>query len=204
MPRLLCLLLITCFVLPVQAGDTEACLRGFARALLPGEAQEASFQMHKQLPRMKKPLQAAGRVLTDPERGLVWETTSPLKDVRIFGKNRYAFTDENARLVVREHQAASYISEMLTQTPDALIETLRQNFFVNCTQKDGRYDVIVSPKNGPLANMLTEAALYTNRGRLERVSFTQTNGVTTRIAFSGIKALSEISAHNRELFDHVR
>ena len=183
---------------------SDACLRSFADALQPQARLTADFRMQKHVPGVSRPLPGKGRVVSDPSEGLIWETTFPLQHVRVFGKKRYAATDEKGELRVQDHQAANFMSELASQSPRELVTRLNRSFFVSCSQKDKSYSLILSPKNGTLANYLTEFALAAQDGKITHATITQADGTITRLQFDNVKLPAEVSAHDNDLFARVR
>lgn len=84
--------------------------------------------------------------MSDPSEGLIWETTFPLQHVRVFGKKRYAATDEKGELRVQDHQAANFMSELASQSPRELVTRLNRSFFVSCSQRISRIPSFFRPK----------------------------------------------------------
>ena len=117
--------------------------------------------------------------MSDPVDGLIWETTFPLQHVRVFGKKHYAVTDEKGELRVHEHQAADFMSDLTSRSSEELIMLLNRSFFVSCSKKGNAYSLILSPKNGTLANYLTEFALAAQDGKVTHATITQTDGTSS-------------------------
>ena len=185
-------------------GVPQNCLNEFASVIAPDAPLLADFEMQKRLPGFTHPLRAKGRVFSDPARGLIWETVFPLQEVRVFGKTRYASTNEAGELTVREHKAAGQIGELFTQSRENLLKTLNRSFFVSCKMSGNQYSVTLAPKNGTLANLLTEVALAAQNGKITRTAITQSDGTITRIEFSNAKMPATDDDRTNRLLDSVR
>lgn len=184
--------------------SSESCLRDFASVIQPDATLTANFQLQKQLPGIKRVLPAQGRVVVNPGTGLIWQTSFPLEQIRVFGKTRFAMTDEKGELKVREHKAAEQISELLTRGRDELISTLKQSFFVTCKHTGKHFSVLISPKTGTLADLLTEVSLEAQNNTITRTSIVQTDGTITRIRFDTVQLPALLSERDAALFKTVR
>lgn len=182
----------------------EACLRDFATVLQPEHSFSTDFRMKKHLPGLNTPLPAQGRAVFAPEQGLIWETTFPLQDVRVFGKERFAASSDTGEMIVREIQSTGRIAELMMQPREALLKALEQTFFVTCSKKQGTYSVILSPKPGTLAKFLTEVALQSSENRLQQVTITQADGTVARITFENTTVPADLSETDKGLFSLVR
>lgn len=191
------------FSLSAAQGADEACLRAFAQTLAPASPLTADFSMSKRVPGVNRPLPAGGRLVTDPGRGLIWETSFPLEEVRVFGKARYGVTDEKGVLQIRD-LPTDQIAALLTQTPEELLASLKSRFFVICTQKRDSASLILSPKPGTLAEHITEIALHAHSELLTRVSITQPGNAVTHITFTNATRPASISDKDAALFEKVR
>lgn len=187
----------------VQA-SSDACLRHFSSILLSGDSFSADFQMQKQLPGLARPLSAQGRVVAVPDQGLIWQTTFPLNEVRVFGKHRFVTTDEKGELKLQDIQTSGPFAQLLTGSREDLIKTLQQNFFVSCFSKENRQSVILSPRSGTLTNYLVELALESSDQKLTRATITQTNNVVTRIEFRNTIRPATVTKDDAELLNRVR
>ena len=182
----------------------DACLRHFSSILLPGDSFSADFHLQKQLPGLAHPLSAKGRVVAVPNQGLIWQTTFPLEEIRIFGKHRFVTTDEKGELKLQDFQASAPFAQLLTGSQDDLIKTLQQTFFISCFSKESRQSVILSPKSGTLSNYLIEIALESSDKRLTRATITQTNNAVTRIEFRNTTSPAIVTKDDAELLNRVR
>ncbi len=199
-----CLLIASIPAFGQSSSESEACLRNVAEVLQPQARLTADFRMQKFVPGVTRPLPGKGRVVSDPVDGLIWETTFPLQHVRVFGKKHYAVTDEKGELRVHEHQAADFMSDLTSRSSEELIMLLNRSFFVSCSKKDNAYSLILSPKNGTLANYLTEFTLAAQDGKVTHATITQTDGTTTRLQFDNVKLPAEAAARDDAFFARVR
>ena len=62
----------------------------------------------------------------------------------------------------------------------------------------------LAPKNGTLANLLTEVALAAQNGKITRTAITQSDGTITRIEFSNAKMPATDDDRTNRLLDSVR
>ena len=133
-PRLLSAAFLAVFSLAVRAeSPDEACLKEAASLLSPSQTVSAAFRMEKILPRMARPLPARGRVLVAPGEGLIWETTFPFKEMRVFGQKRWAATDANGALQVHDIRTDRF-EALLGQSRGELLASLKRTFFVKLLQ----------------------------------------------------------------------
>lgn len=97
---------------------------------------------------------------------------------------------------MHEHQAADFMSDLTSRSSEELIMLLNRSFFVSCSKKDNAYSLILSPKNGTLANYLTEFALAAQDGKVTHATITQTDGTITRLQFDNVKLPAEAAARD--------
>ena len=193
------------FTVNTYAQSTQdLCLRDFSAILLPDHSFSAHFSMQKFLPGLKQPLIGKGRVVAVPDQGLIWETISPLREIRVFGKNHVLTTDEHGKQTVRDIRDAGAISELLSLSRTDLIKSLQQSFFVSCRYQKNSYSVIISPKPGTLSEYLSEIAFEANTTALIRTTITQKNNSITRIEFDNATTPASVSENDSVLLQQVR
>lgn len=203
-PRLLSAAFLAVFSLAVRAeSPDEACLKEAASLLSPSQTVSAAFRMEKILPRMARPLPARGRVLVAPGEGLIWETTFPFKEMRVFGQKRWAATDANGALQVHDIRTDRF-EALLGQSRGELLASLKRTFFVTCRAEGDTLSVILSPRPGTLADYLTEIAFQASAGKLTRSILTQTDGTVTHLEFTDTVTGSAVGKADAENLSRVK
>lgn len=160
-----------------------ACLAKVEKLLRSPETVEAQFSLQKKTPGIKRVLTSRGRVVVSPGRGLIWQVAFPYEALSVFGLGKIGRTDEMGNYAVKDAPQSAQVLETVAHFDAA---TLVRDFFVACSEKTSRLQVVLTPKSSTYASFLTEAVLELDdsRGVITRLSFSQPSGAVSHIGFS--------------------
>lgn len=184
--KILLVLLSLCLVLPAFADQTplqterKQDLR--IQAMLARPFVKAQFVKTRKLKVLSRPFVTRGRILFQPEQGLVWYTTTPIEDILLIGPHGVQqlkkITDTPQKI---DNPVVTSVANSFMTIFSLDLAKIRSQFELNAQpDKDGRHVYLLQARDPIIARAIGRI-LITGKDRVEQIYIEERSGDSTRV-----------------------
>lgn len=167
---------------------------------------KASFEKQRKLKVLSRPFNTAGIILFQPDKGVIWQTRTPLTDTLVIKNNGEMLSvKENSRIQAPNNPFAGLASRIFLTLLSLDLEKIKQLFLIEKGIKQGElYSYILRPKEQQLANIIDKIIL-SGKSRMENIDIIEKSGDSTLVIFSNeIFDTDKLTSLDKELLDLLK
>jgi len=165
-------------VSPVLAGDEQIKL------LLAKPFLKADFTKIRQLKIMSRPFNTSGKMLFLPEKGLIWETLTPLHDILFISHDGVGQLDKGTNKLVKiDNPIVKSASTVFVTIISLDLDKIKQIFDINIAESvDGMQRYILFPKDENIKRAIKQIEIK-GKKRVEKITILENGGDSTHVLF---------------------
>ncbi len=158
---------------------------------------KAEFTKIRKLKILSRPFTTSGKVLFLPEKGLVWETLKPIRDVLFIGYDGVGQLDkETSKLVKIDNPIVKSVSMVFVTIISLDLDKIKQVFDINMAESNhGKQKYILLPKDETIKKAIRQIEI-SGKKRVELINIIENGGDSTLVKFKNEKFRQD--AFNRD------
>lgn len=181
---LVALLLLNVAALAADERETAQLIEAVQARLVLDEVVSGAFEQDKYIAVLPQPLRSEGRFSYDPERGLDWETLSPIPNRLTFNEQGISQTVDGKVVweVDANQPAAVTISQVMSSVLAMDWMVLQEYFELQGQVDNGNWKLHLEPRDASLKQVVEAIAIAGDR-EVKSLTLMEANGDRTEIRF---------------------
>ena len=183
-------------LLSTFTSSTEKCSEEQVKRInnLTNSSLNATFNQIKEIKSISLPLRTSGKIWLSDSNQLVWQVIKPIKSTIVITEdglsqfNRKDIKQDNAPNLI-----GNDLSKVFLNVASGDFKSLKNNFNMDLTCKEGSWVFKLTPRNEPLINVLTSIDIFGEQF-INGFSYIEKRGDTT-----SIKLIPESQSFSQEL-----
>ena len=158
---------------------------GQINILLTKPFNKAGFIKQRKFKLLSKPFYTKGVVLYSPDKGLIWDTKEPVRDVLFIGHKGISQLDTNTNRAVKiDNPVVKAASDVFVALVSLEMDKINRLFVIaGQTTKDGMTTIILQPKDENLKKAISTIEIR-GSNRVKEIVIEETSGDSSKVTFS--------------------
>jgi hypothetical protein len=159
----------------------------------------SDFKQVKKVHGIEKPLPSSGKMIYAAERGLYWQILKPFEVVYVFTPKGMLQQEDGEKTIIpaEEYPLFMEFSQIFQSIFSGDYDELAKYFDVFYTNNNGKWTLGLRPLNIIIMTVVTDITI-TGGKNIETISFTETNGDSTKIQLLNVDASAKTLRKEQE------